>query len=361
MVLSVHGGWDENASNPPSPALRTNSELASKRAAHLEKLKKTSIDKFTRDFLRKKLSPAMQAQEVKSFLKELFSYVSRHALWKDEEEKELARVREDLERYLFSKIYKSVFSNMPEGARDAFYTERISRLRWVTASHLEIDPKSWNNDLWEAAVYELDQLSTQYSPSDKLNVILNCCKVIIFLLSGSEGAAGADDLVPHLVYILIKANPPNLASNLEFIEQYATSEVMKMEKSYYFTSVKIGVSFIESLDSSRLKIDPSEYDRLMNDVSDSPAKLNSKMVARKQQKAHKILGLEITRDMLMRKFGVDIKTLPTLNGDDESSVSEEDRKILSEIEADFVSIGKGADSFDSVSYTEDTSSVNSSD
>ena len=40
---------------------------------------------------------------------DLKRYVSSHTLWEDEDEKELTSMREDLERYVFSKIYKRYF------------------------------------------------------------------------------------------------------------------------------------------------------------------------------------------------------------------------------------------------------------
>jgi hypothetical protein len=100
--------------------------LKAQRAVYLEKLKKTSIDRFIKDFLKRKIPPKQQAEMTVSFLGEVSSYLSRssspslqflkkidlkryvssHTLWEDEDEKELVSMREDLERYVFSKIYK---------------------------------------------------------------------------------------------------------------------------------------------------------------------------------------------------------------------------------------------------------------
>jgi len=55
--------------------------------------------------------------------------------------------------YLQWEYICSVFSNPQEASKDVFYSDRIARISWITPSHLEINPKSWNNDLWSAAVY----------------------------------------------------------------------------------------------------------------------------------------------------------------------------------------------------------------
>jgi len=240
--------------------------LKAKRAVYLEKLKKTSIDRFIKDFLKRKIPAKQQAEMTVSFLGEITSYVSSHTLWEDEDEKEIQKMRDELERYVFSKIYKSVFGvNAGDQAKDRFFKERISKLVFITPAHLDISDKFWNTDLWDAAMHEINQIDKQLTPNDKLTCILNCCKVIIFLLTSSDSQAGADDFLPHLIYVLIKANPPHLASNMEFIASFCGPDVMRMEKYYYFTTMSVGVSFIENIDSSSLNIDPVAFEKLMNE------------------------------------------------------------------------------------------------
>lgn len=58
------------------------------------------------------------------------------------------------------------------------------------------------------------------APRDKLICILNCCRVISNLLNiKSSVPAGADDFFPVLVYVVIRTNPPNFKSNLEYIRR----------------------------------------------------------------------------------------------------------------------------------------------
>lgn len=86
-------------------------------------------------------------------------------------------------------------------------------------------------------ITEMNLMDSQKTPSDKLTCILNCCKVIIctafsfyeallfiiffflttVLLTSGDSQAGADDFLPHLIYVLMKANPKNLASNMEYV------------------------------------------------------------------------------------------------------------------------------------------------
>eukprot|EP00955_Chlamydomonas_euryale_P043675 352672-Chlamydomonas_euryale.AAC.6 len=48
---------------------------------------------------------------------------------------------------------------------------------------------------------------------------------------------GADDLTPTLIYVLIKAVPEYLASNLAFIERYRGAARLVSEDMYYFVQM----------------------------------------------------------------------------------------------------------------------------
>ena len=52
---------------------------------------------------------------------------------------------------------------------------------------------------------------------------------------------GADDFLPVLIYVLIHANPPQLASNLMYIERFRMHSRMMSESAYFFTQlVRLG-------------------------------------------------------------------------------------------------------------------------
>ncbi|RUS17495.1 hypothetical protein BC937DRAFT_89912 [Endogone sp. FLAS-F59071] len=62
---------------------------------------------------------------------------------------------------------------------------------------------------------ELLKINNYKAPRDKLICILNSCKVIFGLIKHVEGDAGADKFLPILIYVVLKANPPNLISNVQ--------------------------------------------------------------------------------------------------------------------------------------------------
>ena len=57
-------------------------------------------------------------------------------------------------------------------------------------------------------------------------------------------AAGADDFLPVLIYVVIHANPPQLASNLEYIQRFRMHSRMASESAYFFTQLVCPVSLL---------------------------------------------------------------------------------------------------------------------
>jgi hypothetical protein len=97
--------------------------------------------------------------------------------------------------------------------------------------------------------------------------ILNSCKIIYSILNkaSSEGhAAGADEFLPLLIYVVLKSNPPQMHSNIQFISRFRNPSKMITEAGYYFTHVESAIDFIENLDASKLTIDPEEFERYLS-------------------------------------------------------------------------------------------------
>lgn len=70
-------------------------------------------------------------------------------------------------------------------------------------------------------------------------------------------------MMPTLIYAMVKAQVPQLHSNLQYISRYRDQRALASDRAYHFTSLLAAATFIECLDQAALLIDAGEYEQLM--------------------------------------------------------------------------------------------------
>ncbi|XP_067306014.1 RAB guanine nucleotide exchange factor (GEF) 1, like isoform X2 [Pseudorasbora parva] len=185
-------------------------------------------------------------------------------------------VMEEVERYVMGRLYEPLFcpEHTDDEKKDLGIRKRIRALHWVSIEMLcvpvdEQIPKV--SDSVEKAITDLIDLDSKKVPKEKLACVTRCSKHILTAIQGSKkAAASADDFLPALVYILLKANPPRLHSNIQYITRYCNpSRLMSGEDGYYFTNLCCAVAFIEKLDAQSLNLSQEDFDRFMSGSASS--------------------------------------------------------------------------------------------
>ena len=230
----------------------------------LRQLERLSIDGVVREYEASGLDLETKAANLKLFVASMADYVHGTALWRGASAREKTLAAHELEEYVFERLYAALFRPPQDRAADQAVEQQISRLGFVLPAHLDIPARVWDSDAWAAAADELQNMNYCASPFGKMHCLMNCTKILLHSLQSraTRGETSADHFLPHLVYVLIRANPPFLASNIAFVQRFASDSVRTSEASYYWTSLEVAVSFILQITSRSLRISEADYARL---------------------------------------------------------------------------------------------------
>ncbi|KAG5840811.1 hypothetical protein ANANG_G00192610 [Anguilla anguilla] len=194
---------------------------------------------------------------VEDFLRYLYGAMANDAIWQYASEEQLQDAQAAIERSVMNRIFKLAFYPNQDGdvLRDQVLQEHIQRLsKVVTANHkaLQIPEVYLKEAPWPSAQSEIRTISAYKTPRDKVQCILRMCSTIMNLLSlaNEDSVPGADDFVPVLVFVLIKANPPCLLSTIQYINNFYASR-LSGEECYWWMQFTAAVEFIKTIDDRK--------------------------------------------------------------------------------------------------------------
>jgi hypothetical protein len=67
-----------------------------------------------------------------------------------------------------------------------------------------------------------------------------------------RGTSGADLILPIIIFAVVKANPPQLASQLMYLRRYRSAICLTGEASYALVNLTAVVEFLEHVDLAEL-------------------------------------------------------------------------------------------------------------
>jgi len=84
-----------------------------------------------------------------------------------------------------------------------------------------------------------------------------------------KSLATADDYLPAFIYIVLKANPTMVYSNINFISRYAFEKrILQGEHAYHFCSLNAVIQHIENLNHKHLNMSEEEFEMYSNGLID---------------------------------------------------------------------------------------------
>ncbi|KAH8086424.1 hypothetical protein HD553DRAFT_270955, partial [Filobasidium floriforme] len=240
-------------------------QLRSRSAEPIQKYLKS----FLVSFAKRPFTINDQIKLIHDFLEFIAEKMRQTDPWKGQSEAEFEQSMEAMEKLVMNRLYTYTFSPMIDHSvypittddleKDFVLSERIRIFSWVREKHLDVPEGEASQGFLAFAEQgsgriELLKINHYKAPRDKMICILNCCKVIFGLIrhvAGSDNTS-ADAFLPILIFVVIRANPDNMISNIEYINRFRSAQRLQGEAGYYLSSLGGTISFIETMDASGL-------------------------------------------------------------------------------------------------------------
>ena len=164
-----------------------------------------------------------------------------------------------IEDHILRQIYKDVYP--PEQLEDIKFYQRTKCLDWVTPEQLEIK-KVYFNQLG-FAISSIRKIDNARSVLDKIDLIINAHTSInntIKFSLGKEDDSGQDEMTPILQYIILKAHPKRMYSNINYLKCFLGDSNLSDQNGFLLSQIESAYSYINNLNYQNLKITKEEFD-----------------------------------------------------------------------------------------------------
>ena len=201
-------------------------------------------------------------EKYMDIIKKKIKYTQKNRkLFENITEREIEEFSEKIEDHILRNIYKFVYIDVPLQADINFY-EKTLCLDWVEPEQLEIK-KVYVNQLGYAELF-IKKIDEAKSVFDKLECIksahTNMNNTIKFS-SGKNDDAGQDELTPIFQYIVIRAQPKRIYSDINYIKCFLGDSSLRGQEGFLVTQMESATSFITLIDHEQLKMTKEEYDK----------------------------------------------------------------------------------------------------
>ncbi|CAJ1916223.1 unnamed protein product [Cylindrotheca closterium] len=235
------------------------------------------------------------AKSLQTYLDSTFETITTHVAWNDQ-------LDEYVGRSLESCVYGHAKGHLDTLEWNTLFTmeekdwiDRLEKLQFLTASHLEIkcleDPNLKMDEILKGPIEAMLAIDRYFSPFEKLQCVLAVYKGVneslTEALNQSQGdektLPSADDVLPTIILTVLKAKPSKMFRSLQFIDTFATSENMRGEAGYAYTNLYGAVQFLHDLDMDKPNFSISTED-FRKGIDESMSKMKQKTVESKEEK-----------------------------------------------------------------------------
>ena len=162
------------------------------------------------------------------------------------------KISEKIEDHILRQIYKYIFPK--QFKKDDDFNNKTKELKYITPEQLDIK-KLYFNQLG-VAISCIKNIDKGKSVMDKLNYIMDAHSSInntIKFSSGKNDDSGQDEMTPLFNYVVLKAQPKKMYSNINYIKCFLQESDLSDYKGFLLSQIESSTSFVEELYENRKK------------------------------------------------------------------------------------------------------------
>ena len=196
------------------------------------------------------------------------SFIQDKKICNEEEYKKI--YDQKVKNYIMNKIYKKIYPRELE-QEDSKLFQKTMHLSWVEPNMIIPGDTSLDvlDNILPDILSEFKKLNKAHSPYIKLSCVKKIFEYIAIIIKFNDGGEGgnreigAEDITPYLNYVLIRACPSRIFSDIKFIKFFSKSEG---RNDYDFINVEMMCNNILESTYKNFNISESEYIKKCNEA-----------------------------------------------------------------------------------------------
>ena len=163
---------------------------------------------------------------------------------------EFSQVLYGLENYILKKLNIKLFPTT-KSKQDNFIYKKCTRLSFIKPANIIKDEKFKNisEKLLKISIEYIKEIDFKKTPMDKINIFGKAMNFVNNSLQFNSGKKefGVDDILPILIYIVIKAKPESFYSNYNYCLLYLNNDLKKSKYGSILTQMGLILDIIKNM------------------------------------------------------------------------------------------------------------------
>jgi len=192
---------------------------------------------------------------INEYFKELKKSIKNQEIMSKLSVDEFLQVIYGIENYILRKLYHLCYP-IKQSKEDLFIYKKCIRLYFIKPHNVIKDKKfkNINEKLLDVSIDYIKEMDNKNSPMDKIN---SFGKALNFLTNSMEFNSGkedfgVDDLLPLLIYIVIKSRPQKLQSNYSYCMNFINKDLLKKQYGSLLTQIGVIKDIIKNMKYNEL-------------------------------------------------------------------------------------------------------------